>query len=152
MCMQFCTEHVNIISCAWDAWTCTLLWVICMKEIALWIHAEISLSLWGHTSRLKSCPFYESGHSTAGTITVALWIEYQQTTLSLKRNATFLHGFFLGPRVRVMWPGVMSITPDALVHTLLQKKGNFQNVVFLLRKSVQPNCFRNIIQLVFRND
>ena len=28
------------------------------------------------------------------------------------------------------------ITPDLLVYTLLQKKGNFQNVAFLLRKSV----------------
>ncbi len=28
------------------------------------------------------------------------------------------------------------ITPDSLVYTLLQKKGNFENVAFLLRKSV----------------
>ncbi len=31
----------------------------------------------------------------------------RQFTLNLKRNATFLHGFFLGPRVRVMWPWIM---------------------------------------------
>ncbi len=29
-----------------------------------------------------------------------------------------------------------SATPDTLVYTLFQKKGNFQNVAFLLRKSV----------------
>ncbi len=28
-------------------------------------------------------------------------------TLSLKRNATFLHGFVLGPTVRVTWPWIM---------------------------------------------
>ncbi len=50
-------------------------------------------------------------------------------TLFSKRNATFLRGFFLEPRVRV-------ITPDSLVYTLLQKKRNLRNVAFLLEKSV----------------
>ncbi len=62
-------------------------------------------------------------------VTCKLFDSCSPATLSLKRNATFLRGFFLGPRVRV-------ITPDSPVYTLLQKKGNFQNVAFLLRKSV----------------
>ncbi len=59
-------------------------------------------------------------------------------TLSLKRNATFLHGFLLGRRVRVMWPGVMRnlhmATPYSLVYTLLQKKGNLKKVAFFLER------------------
>ena len=33
------------------------------------------------------------------------------------------------------------ITPDSLVYTLLQKKGNLKNVAFLLEKSVSIACF-----------
>ena len=36
------------------------------------------------------------------------------------------------------------ITPDGLVYTLLQKKGNFQKVAFLLRKSVDYNWFEKV--------
>ncbi len=31
----------------------------------------------------------------------------KEYTLSLKRNATFHHGFYLGPRVRFMWPWII---------------------------------------------
>ena len=33
------------------------------------------------------------------------------------------------------------ITPDSLVYTLPQKKGNFKNVAFLVEKSVSWSCF-----------
>ena len=32
------------------------------------------------------------------------WVKLH--TLSLKRNTSFLRGFFLGPRVRIMWPWI----------------------------------------------
>ena len=38
--------------------------------------------------------------------TLIMWLQFS-STLSHKRNATFLCGFFLGPKVRVMWPRVM---------------------------------------------
>ncbi len=37
------------------------------------------------------------------------------------------------------------ITPDSLVYTLLQKKGNFRNVAFLLRKSVVSHLVKKDI-------
>ena len=73
---------------------------------------------------------------------------FSSDTLSLKRNATFLHGFFLEPMVTVMWPGVMRNlhNPYSLVYTLHQKKGNLKKVASLLRLSVYcKNHFFNII-------
>ena len=36
-----------------------------------------------------------------------LALYWMKNTLSVKRNTTVLHGFFLAPRVRVLWPWVM---------------------------------------------
>ncbi len=57
---------------------------------------------------------------------------------------------FFWPRVRVVWPWIMGnmhidididiVYLDSVVYTLLQKKGNFQNVALILRKSV---CIRS---------
>ncbi len=58
------------------------------------------------------------------------------TTLSLKRIATFLRGFFLGPRVRVMWPRVIRIAPYSLASTLLQKKDKCNWLTFRIGTSL----------------
>ena len=53
---------------------------------------------------------------------------------------TFLRGFFLGPRVRVMWPRVMGnlhmYNPIFMGIHSSPKKGNYTNVAILLRLSV----------------
>ncbi len=75
--------------------------------------------------------------------TLRMWCKKYLHSVS---KETFLHGFCLGPNVRVMWPWI--ITPDSLVYTLLQKKGNFQNVAFLLRKSVVYSDMTFILQVL----
>ncbi len=54
-------------------------------------------------------------------------------TLSLKRNATFFHGFFLRPRVRVMWPGVIRNLHIGFLSNYITP---YKNVAILLRLSV----------------
>ncbi len=66
-------------------------------------------------------------HNVTQHLTWNLWFDY---FCGILKNITALE---------TTWscdPGSWEITPDSLVYTLLQKKGNFQNVAFLLRKSV----------------
>ena len=65
--------------------------------------------------------------------------------LSLKRNTTFLHGFFLGPRVRVMWPWIMVNQHIGFLNNL--KKNASKN---MKRFSDYPSKTERISSLWFR--
>ncbi len=64
------------------------------------------------------------------------------TTLSLKRNATFLHGFFPWPRVRVMWPWIMGN-----LHTLFSKRKATSKMLRFFWKRVY--WFRLVAKSIF---
>ncbi len=60
----------------------------------------------------------------------------------LKRNATFLCGFFLGPRVMVMWPGVMRNLNISFLNNFQKKlHSKIWNIKKVSARYMQNNFF-----------
>ena len=97
---------------------CSVLWIILLTAILC------------SSSHVNGCLLGEKKLCTYWVTLVAQKVyEYILHSVS-KETQLFFVDFSLGPG-----PG-SCITPDSMVYTLLQKTGNFQNVAFLLRKSV----------------
>ena len=125
-----------------------------------WLPITGVLRVWGFKSK-NLTPVYKNRGSSEVRISTwttsdhgQIWKETATHSLytQSQKKRNFSSGIFPGAQgqghvtldhgksaYRFSKPWALSIwciTPDSLVYTLLQKKGNFQNVAFLLRKSV----------------